>query len=218
MSGFGRAKERLDAADARGTPPDRRGARWGPGGETLPDWRLHDLRRTAASGMARLGVACTSSRSSLTTPAVRSAASRRSKPALLRGRDAVGGAGLVELARRASRAPEQRRGAGRGAVMARQRTRGRRTIDDSDRLAFMSEPAKRAASPSLRPRRMRSSLTRASPGCVPDTCPSVQGRLERKYRVRQRVLERDATIRRLVWQVRSGGFGFNFLTPDPRGT
>jgi integrase len=39
ISGFGRAKDRLDfLMDAR-------------------EWRLHDLRRTAASGMARLGVA-----------------------------------------------------------------------------------------------------------------------------------------------------------------
>ena len=38
VSGFGRAKERLDAAVG------------------ADDWRIHDLRRTAASGMARLGV------------------------------------------------------------------------------------------------------------------------------------------------------------------
>lgn len=50
LSGFGRAKERLDALmveELRKADPDA----------TLPDWRLHDLRRTAASGMARLGVA-----------------------------------------------------------------------------------------------------------------------------------------------------------------
>lgn len=50
LSGFGRAKERLDAAmlaELRKADPEA----------TLPDWRLHDLRRTAASGMARLGVA-----------------------------------------------------------------------------------------------------------------------------------------------------------------
>jgi integrase len=39
VSGFGRAKERV--VDGLG----------------FPDWRLHDLRRSAASGMARLGVA-----------------------------------------------------------------------------------------------------------------------------------------------------------------
>jgi integrase len=57
LSGFGRAKERLDglvleelrkAAEERGDDP---------GEVTLPPWRLHDLRRSAASGMARLGVA-----------------------------------------------------------------------------------------------------------------------------------------------------------------
>ena len=50
LSGFGRAKERLDALmleELRKADPEA----------TLPDWRLHDLRRTAASGMARLGVA-----------------------------------------------------------------------------------------------------------------------------------------------------------------
>lgn len=49
LSGFGRAKERLDAAmlaELRKADPEA----------TLPDWRLHDLRRTAASGMARLGI------------------------------------------------------------------------------------------------------------------------------------------------------------------
>ncbi|MGM0583390.1 MAG: tyrosine-type recombinase/integrase [Pseudomonadota bacterium] len=57
VSGFGQAKKRLDAAmllelrkmaEERGEDPDD---------VTLPPWRLHDLRRTAASGMARLGVA-----------------------------------------------------------------------------------------------------------------------------------------------------------------
>lgn len=46
LSGFGRAKERLDALMTEELD-----------GKPLPDWRLHDLRRTAASGMARLGVA-----------------------------------------------------------------------------------------------------------------------------------------------------------------
>ena len=44
VQGFGKAKERLDTAMA------------GAGGPLAP-WRLHDLRRTAATGMARLGVA-----------------------------------------------------------------------------------------------------------------------------------------------------------------
>ena len=39
ISGFGRVKERLDSAMG------------------VSDWRFHDLRRTAASGMARIGVA-----------------------------------------------------------------------------------------------------------------------------------------------------------------
>lgn len=41
LSGFSRAKRRLD----RMLPPD------------MPAWTIHDLRRTAASGMARLGIA-----------------------------------------------------------------------------------------------------------------------------------------------------------------
>ena len=57
VSGFSRAKRRLDAeilklqkADAaeRGDDPDKV--------EPIPGWRLHDLRRTGASGMARLGI------------------------------------------------------------------------------------------------------------------------------------------------------------------
>jgi integrase len=57
VSGFSRAKRRLDAeiiklqrADAagRGEDPDQV--------EPLPHWTLHDLRRTGASGMARLGI------------------------------------------------------------------------------------------------------------------------------------------------------------------
>jgi integrase len=40
VSGFSRAKRRLDALLPEGTPP----------------WVIHDLRRTAASGMARLGI------------------------------------------------------------------------------------------------------------------------------------------------------------------
>ena len=39
ISGFGRAKERVEAAVG------------------ADDWSVHDLRRTAASGMARLGIA-----------------------------------------------------------------------------------------------------------------------------------------------------------------
>ncbi len=50
LSGFGRAKERLDKLmleEMRKTDPEA----------TLPAWTLHDLRRTTASGMARLGIA-----------------------------------------------------------------------------------------------------------------------------------------------------------------
>lgn len=55
-SGFSRAKDRLDAAmleiakaeaAARGDDPER---------VEIPHWTLHDLRRTAASGMARIGI------------------------------------------------------------------------------------------------------------------------------------------------------------------
>ena len=57
VSGFSRAKRRLDAeilelqkaaAIERGDDPDQ--------AEPLPHWTLHDLRRTGASGMARLGI------------------------------------------------------------------------------------------------------------------------------------------------------------------
>jgi integrase len=45
VSGFSRAKRRLDAAMLKAKGKD----------EPIPDWTLHDLRRTAATGMARLG-------------------------------------------------------------------------------------------------------------------------------------------------------------------
>jgi len=57
VSGFSRAKKRLDAeilklqkvdAGKRGDDPEAV--------RPIPDWTLHDLRRTGASGMARLGV------------------------------------------------------------------------------------------------------------------------------------------------------------------
>lgn len=55
-SGFGRAKSRLDAAmlDELCLMAEERGD--DPQSVELVPWRLHDLRRTAASGMARLGV------------------------------------------------------------------------------------------------------------------------------------------------------------------
>ncbi len=56
VSGFSRAKDNLDKAmlaiargeaEERGDDPDE---------VTIPDWRLHDIRRTVASGMARLAI------------------------------------------------------------------------------------------------------------------------------------------------------------------
>jgi integrase len=70
VSGFSRAKRRLDAAMLRarrrslGLPEDDRELRKQHGISTnkplsveIPDWRLHDLRRTATTGMARLNFA-----------------------------------------------------------------------------------------------------------------------------------------------------------------
>jgi integrase len=57
VSGFGRAKKRIDASMlsiARKEAVDRGDD---PADVTLQPWTFHDLRRTAASGMARLGVA-----------------------------------------------------------------------------------------------------------------------------------------------------------------
>lgn len=45
VSGWSRAKKNLDAGMSKAA-----------GGAEIPPWRLHDLRRTAASGMARLGI------------------------------------------------------------------------------------------------------------------------------------------------------------------
>jgi integrase len=50
VSGFGNAKRRLDLIMAEA----RRHSLKLPESTELPDWRLHDLRRTAATGMARL--------------------------------------------------------------------------------------------------------------------------------------------------------------------
>jgi integrase len=47
VSGFSRAKDRLDAAIAAALPH---------GAKPLDHWTFHDLRRTMASGMARLGI------------------------------------------------------------------------------------------------------------------------------------------------------------------
>jgi integrase len=55
ISGFSRSKRRLDAAMAEtrrkelGLPFEKEGCRY-----AIPNWTLHDLRRTATTGMARL--------------------------------------------------------------------------------------------------------------------------------------------------------------------
>jgi integrase len=69
VSGFSRAKRRLDAAMVRarrrsfGVPEEdkayRRAIKLAPGKplpEEIPSWTLHDLRRTGATGMARLNI------------------------------------------------------------------------------------------------------------------------------------------------------------------
>ncbi len=48
VSGYSRAKQRVEKAVNETRKAD--------GLDPLPDWRLHDLRRSAASGMARLGI------------------------------------------------------------------------------------------------------------------------------------------------------------------
>lgn len=52
VSGFSRAKARLDAAMARA----RQDELGGDARAKIPEWILHDLRRTAATGMARLNI------------------------------------------------------------------------------------------------------------------------------------------------------------------
>jgi integrase len=53
VSGFGNAKRRFDLIMAEA----RRHSLELPERTEIPDWRLHDLRRTAATGMARLNIA-----------------------------------------------------------------------------------------------------------------------------------------------------------------
>ena len=50
VSGFSKAKARLDKRIAAELAEDQTNG-------TMPPWRLHDLRRSAASGMAQLGIA-----------------------------------------------------------------------------------------------------------------------------------------------------------------
>jgi integrase len=52
VSGFGNAKRRLDAAMLAAKRDEI-----GPKADAMPHWTLHDLRRTAATGMARLNIA-----------------------------------------------------------------------------------------------------------------------------------------------------------------
>ena len=54
LRGWGKAKRNLDKAALQELRAVERGD--GPGSVSLVDWHLHDLRRTAATGMARLGV------------------------------------------------------------------------------------------------------------------------------------------------------------------
>jgi integrase len=62
FSGWSQAKKRLDADVARWRAQERLGRPLTDGelpapGDALPAWTLHDLRRTAVTGMAELGVA-----------------------------------------------------------------------------------------------------------------------------------------------------------------
>ena len=57
VSGYSRAKDRIDAAMRALTPPDAEGlGKHADDVEAIPHWTFHDLRRTMASGMARLGL------------------------------------------------------------------------------------------------------------------------------------------------------------------
>jgi integrase len=96
ISGFSKAKSMLDAAitELRGSVP-------------IEPWRLHDLRRGMASGMARLGIAPHVVELSLTTRAARSKASRQSIIATAtrarRRRRWKSGRGICARSRRAMR-------------------------------------------------------------------------------------------------------------------
>src|SRR5215204_4254805 len=56
ISGYSNAKERLDALVLRTARQEATEAGQDAAAVTVPPWRLHDLRRTAASGMARMGI------------------------------------------------------------------------------------------------------------------------------------------------------------------
>lgn len=55
ISGYSRAKNRLDARMLELAQEEASARGEDPAGITIAPWRLHDLRRTAASGMAKLG-------------------------------------------------------------------------------------------------------------------------------------------------------------------
>ena len=57
VSGFSRAKRRLDASMVKMAREEAAERGDDPDSIAIAPWRLHDLRRTVASGMARLGIA-----------------------------------------------------------------------------------------------------------------------------------------------------------------
>ncbi len=57
VSGWSKAKESLDATIVKAVTKEAVERGEEPAVEALPSWRLHDLRRTAASGMAGIGIA-----------------------------------------------------------------------------------------------------------------------------------------------------------------
>jgi integrase len=56
VSGYSQAKERLDALMLQIAREEATEARQDASTVTLAPWRIHDLRRSAASGMARMGI------------------------------------------------------------------------------------------------------------------------------------------------------------------
>jgi hypothetical protein len=56
VSGFSRIKRRIDAAMLARAQREAEDADLDPNLLTLPAWRIHDLRRTVATGLQRLGV------------------------------------------------------------------------------------------------------------------------------------------------------------------
>jgi len=56
VSGFSKSKERLDRHMIHLFRAELAESGYDPGGAAIDDWILHDLRRTAATGMARLNI------------------------------------------------------------------------------------------------------------------------------------------------------------------